>query len=263
MTLLCIRRLTKRFGGLTAVDGLDFDLQAAQILGLIGPNGAGKTTTFNLIAGEIQATGGSISLDGSEIIGLPPHQIARRGIFRTFQHNMPFASLSVLENVMMGAHVHADSGLISLLGRPRRHRETEAALRRGAEEMIEFVGLTDVIDKDVMTLSFGQGRLLELARALSGRPRIVLLDEPAAGLTPDECDHLATILRSVAGRGVALLLIEHDMRFLLPIADWVVVLNFGRKLAEGPSAAIRENAEVIDAYLGNAGSRRRDAHASA
>jgi len=174
---------------------------------------------------------------------------------------MPFASLSVLENVMMGAHVHAEASLLSLIARPRRRRRAEASVRRRAEEMLEFVGLSDVVGKDVMSLSFGQGRLLELARALAGRPRIILLDEPAAGLTAAECDHLAAILREVATRGVALLLIEHDMQFLLPIADWVVVLNFGKKLAEGSAATIRESAAVIDAYLGRAAAKGGGAHA--
>lgn len=261
MTLLEVRSLTKRFGGLTAVDSLDFDLSPGRITALIGPNGAGKTTTFSLIAGATAATAGSISMNGAQIAGLPPHLIARLGIFRTFQHNMPFASLSVLENVMMGAHVRAKADLVSLVARPRQRREAEANVRQRAEAMLDFVGLTEVVGKNVMTLSFGQGRLLELARALAGQPKIILLDEPAAGLTAAECDHLATVLRAVSASGVALLLIEHDMQFLLPIADWVVVLNFGRKLAEGTSAAIREDASVIDAYLGSAAGQLASSHA--
>jgi branched-chain amino acid transport system ATP-binding protein len=261
MTLLEVRHLTKRFGGLTAVDALDFDLAAGRITALIGPNGAGKTTTFNLIAGAIPPTVGSISLDGAQIAGLPPHMIARLGVFRTFQHNMPFASLSVMENVMMGAHVRAKADLVSLLSRPRQRRQAEAAVRRRAEAMLDFVGLNDVVGKNVMTLSFGQGRLLEVARALAGEPKVILLDEPAAGLTAAECGHLSRVLRAVAASGVALLLIEHDMQFLLPIADWVVVLNFGKKLAEGTSAAIRESGPVIDAYLGSTAAKPVGAHA--
>jgi ABC-type branched-subunit amino acid transport system ATPase component len=261
MTLLEVRRLSKRFGGLTAVDMLDFDLAPGRITALIGPNGAGKTTTFNLIAGAMSVTSGSISMNGAQIAGLPPHLIARLGIFRTFQRNMPFASLSVLENVMIGAHLRAKADLVSLVTRPRQRREAEMDVRQRAEAMLDFVGLRDVIGKNVMTLSFGQGRLLEVARALAGQPKIILLDEPAAGLTAAECYHLAGVLRAVSASGVALLLIEHDMQFLLPIADWVVVLNFGKKLAEGTSAAIREDASVIDAYLGSAARQPVSTHA--
>lgn len=244
------RGLSKRFGGLTAVERLDFDLHEREILGLIGPNGAGKSTTFNLIAGTYKADEGAIRMDGGDILGLAPHQIAARGIMRTFQHNMPFEGMSVLDNVLVGAHTRMRSSLWSVLGGTGPAKAEEAEARRRADETIDFVGLGDFRHEEVSSLSFGQGRLLETARALAGEPRVMLFDEPAAGLTPAECDRLGEIIKGIAGRGIAVLLIEHDMRFLLSLAERVIVLNFGRKIADGPSGEIRENQTVIDAYLG-------------
>ncbi len=247
--LLSVCRLTKRFGGLVAVDALDFELASGEILGLIGPNGAGKTTTFNMIAGAYAPTGGEIRFAGAPIHGLPPHEIARRGIMRTFQHNMPFAGLSIADNVLVGAHTKFRGGIGGILvGTARRD---EAEQRRRAEEMIAFVGLGEAVGVPVTALSFGQGRLLEVARALAGEPKVLLFDEPAAGLTPGECERLAGIIRGIAERGIAVLLIEHDMRFLLPLAGRVVVLNFGRKIADGPPEAIRDDPAVVGAYLGD------------
>jgi branched-chain amino acid transport system ATP-binding protein len=245
--LLQVRNLTKRFGGLTAVAGLDFELREGEILGLIGPNGAGKTTTFNIIAGTYQADEGEIRFAGESISGLAPHQIARRGIMRTFQHNRPFGSMPVLENVMVGAHTQFRKNPFS-----RRASGEEQQQRRRAEELIDFVGLAGLRDAEVGTLSFGQGRLLEIARALAGEPRVILFDEPAAGLTPAELDRLAEIVRGIARRGIAVLLIEHDMHFLLPLAERVVVLNFGARIAQGTPQEVRADRAVMDAYLGNA-----------
>jgi branched-chain amino acid transport system ATP-binding protein len=245
--LLQVRNLTKRFGGLTAVAGLDFELREGEILGLIGPNGAGKTTTFNIIAGVHQADEGEIRFAGEPISGLAPHQIARRGIMRTFQHNRPFGSMPVLENVMVGAHNQFRANPFS-----RKASGEEQRLRERAEELIDFVGLAGLRHADVGTLSFGQGRLLEIARALAGEPRVILFDEPAAGLTPAELDRLAEIVRGIAGRGIAVLLIEHDMHFLLPLAERVVVLNFGARIAQGTPQEVRADRAVMDAYLGNA-----------
>ncbi|HEV3007775.1 MAG TPA: ABC transporter ATP-binding protein [Burkholderiales bacterium] len=248
--MLEVKGLSKRFGGLVAVSTLDFELREGEILGLIGPNGAGKTTTFNIIAGTYGADEGEIRFAGEPILGLPPHEIARRGIIRTFQHNRPFGGMSVLENVMVGAHARFTTGLMSLLVGAGREEERKQRCR--AEELIEFVGLPGLRDADVGTLSFGQGRLLEIARALAGEPRAILFDEPAAGLTPAELDRLAGILRGIAQRGIAVLLIEHDMRFLLPLASRVVVLNFGARIAEGTPEEVRSQRAVKDAYLGDA-----------
>jgi branched-chain amino acid transport system ATP-binding protein len=250
--LIVVRGLTRRFGGLAAVDGIDFELRQGEILALIGPNGAGKTTTFNLLGGADTPTAGTIELDGARIDGLPPHRVAARGVMRTFQHNLPFASMSLADNVLVGRHTRLRTGLLPALFGAGRRRAEDAAARRVAAELIEFVGLTGRGDAEVATLSFGEGRLLELARALAGEPRALLLDEPAAGLTQAEAAQLGRVIRAIAARGNAVLLIEHDMHFLLPLAHRIVVLNFGRKIAEGTPDEILRHPAVVEAYLGNA-----------
>jgi len=244
--VLEVRGLSKRFGGLLAVSNLDFEVREGEILGMIGPNGAGKSTTFNVIAGAYAADAGEVSFAGESILGLAPHQIAARGILRTFQHNRPFAGMSVIDNVLVGAHTRFHRNPFS-----KAAAEEEARQRQRADELIAFVGLGESRSADVTTLSFGQGRLLEIARALAGEPRLILFDEPAAGLTPAELERLGEIIRGIAGRGIAVLLIEHDMHFLLPLAHRVAVLNFGAKIADGLPGEIRANPSVMDAYLGS------------
>jgi ABC-type branched-subunit amino acid transport system ATPase component len=248
--LISVSGVTKRFGGLTAVEDLGFELYPGEILGLIGPNGAGKTTIFNLIAGVLRPNGGAIVLEGERIDGLPAHHIAARGVMRTFQHNMPFTGMPLIDNVLVGRHTRLQGTLVDILLGRRHVQAEERAARQKAEELVRFVGLDQRIHDDVSTLSFGEGRLLELARALAGDPRAILLDEPAAGLTPTETTRLASVIRDVAARGIAVLLIEHDMHFLLPLARRIVVLNFGRKIAQGTASEITRDPAVIAAYLG-------------
>jgi branched-chain amino acid transport system ATP-binding protein len=246
-SILQVERLTKRFGGLTAVSNLGFEVHEGEILGLIGPNGAGKSTTFNLIAGAYAPDTGEIHFLGEALSGLRPHEIARRGIMRTFQHNRPFDGMSVLENVLIGAHTRFKGNLFS-----RSFALEEAEQRRRAEALVDFVGLAELCHASVDRLSFGQGRLLEIARALAGEPKLLLFDEPAAGLTLAEAERIAAVIRGIAARGIAVLLIEHDMHFLLPLAHRVVVLNFGAKIAEGTPEQVRSHPAVVDAYLGDA-----------
>jgi len=248
--ILQVRGLSKRFGGLTAVSKLGFEVRESEILGLIGPNGAGKSTTFNLIAGAYAADEGEISFLDLPVLGLPPHEIAHRGIMRTFQHNRPFEGMTVLENVLVGAHTRFRNNLWKVIGGADRVEEREQRGRAG--RLLEFVGLSELRDAAVDRLSFGQGRLLEISRALAGEPKLLLLDEPAAGLTLAEAERIAAVIRGIAARGIAVLLIEHDMRFLLPLAHRVGVLNFGAKIAEGTPEQVRSHPAVLDAYLGDA-----------
>jgi branched-chain amino acid transport system permease protein len=246
--LLQIDHARKAFGGVIAVNDVSFDVQAGQIVALIGPNGAGKSTTFNLITGVLPSTGGTISVLGSKIDNAAPQQVAKLGIARTFQHVKLVPDITVLENVAIGAHLRGQAGaLASML---RLDRADEAKLLAEAARQIERVGLSAQIDALAGSLSLGQQRIVEIARALCVDPMLLLLDEPAAGLRHMEKQQLAKLLRELRDGGMSVLLVEHDMGFVMDLADRIVVLDFGTKIAEGAPEAIKTNPDVIRAYLG-------------
>ncbi len=246
--LLQIDNARKQFGGVVAVNNVSFDVQAREIVALIGPNGAGKSTTFNLVTGVLSASGGKISVLGKSIDNAPPQEIVKLGISRTFQHVKLVPDMTVLENVAIGAHLRGQAGAISSM--LRLDRADEAKLLAEAARQIERVGLGDQINQLAGSLSLGQQRIVEIARALCVDPILLLLDEPAAGLRHMEKQQLAALLRQLRDGGMSVLLVEHDMGFVMDLADRIVVLDFGTKIAEGTPAAIKTNPDVIKAYLG-------------
>ena len=248
-SILVLRNVTKRFGGLVAVRELSFDMRAGEILGLIGPNGAGKSTMFNLITGVLPADGGEILFRGSRIDALAPSNIARRGIARTFQHVNLVGTMSVLENVALGAHLRGRRGTLRAM--LRAERAEEAQLLAEAARQVERVGLTPQLHDAAGSLPLGQQRLVEIARALSADPTLLLLDEPAAGLRYAEKQALAALLRRLRGEAMSILLVEHDMEFVMGLVDRLIVMNFGEKLAEGSPQEIQAKPAVIEAYLGS------------
>lgn len=246
--LLKVRALEKRFGGLTAVNKVDFDVAAGTIVGLIGPNGAGKSTTFNLITGLARPTSGEVSFLGGRIDGLPSRSIARRRVARTFQHVKLVDDMTVLDNVAVGSHLRTKAGVLRAM--LRLDRGEEARIRNEALHALERVGLAEKAAAETGSLALGQMRIVEIARALCMDPVLLLLDEPAAGLRHQEKQALLELLKSLAAEGVTILIVEHDMQFVMDLTDHLVVLNFGTKLAEGLPGDIRKNPDVLAAYLG-------------
>ena len=233
MTLLSLQGVTRRFGGLVAVDAIDLDVAEGGVTAVIGPNGAGKTTLFNLISGFQTPNAGRIVFAGEDITARPPEEIAASGLVRTFQLVQLFQNLSVLENIQVGCHLHTKGGVLSALMRTRSTRQAEREVEARARELLDFVGLEGAAEAEASALAYGQQRLLEIARALAAKPKLLLLDEPAAGLSADESKRLSAAIRAIAGRGTTVLLIEHDMKLVMNTADTIAVLDFGRKIAEG------------------------------
>ena len=242
--------LAVRFGGVTALAGISFQVAPGGVTSLIGPNGAGKTTAFNVITGFQRPTSGRVSHDGVAITGWRPHRIAARGLVRTFQKTSVFPGLTVTENVLTGLHVRGRVGFGAALFRRSRVGEEERRLAADAEQLIGFVGLAARRDTHAQALAYGEQRLLELAIAMAARPRLLLLDEPASGMTASEKVAVAGLIAKIRDTGVTVFLVEHDMRLVMGISDRVLVLNYGRLIADGRVAEVRRNPDVIQAYLG-------------
>jgi branched-chain amino acid transport system ATP-binding protein len=249
-SLLELRDVTLRFGGVTALDGVSFDIRRGEILGLIGPNGAGKTTCFNVMTGVYQPTGGAVYFGGTKLGRRKRYKITQLGIARTFQNIRLFPEMTALENVMVGADARHRTSVLSALFRLPRHRREEREGRAAAIALLEMVGIAHRAGEAARNLPYGDQRRLEIARALATGPELLCLDEPAAGFNPAEKAKLLELIRYIRDQGYTVLLIEHDMRLVMGVTDRIVVLEFGKKIAEGAPAEIRENPAVVAAYLG-------------
>ena len=250
MSMLEVKDLSIHFGGVKAVQNVTFNIDSGIVYSVIGPNGAGKTTLFNLITGVYKPSTGEIKLDGEAIHGKSPNELARRGVARTFQNLQICMNMSAIENVMVGAHLRLDRNLVKAALRFPGLKKRDRELRTEAAELMAFVGLEQYVETRADAMSYGALKRLEIARALAMKPRLIFLDEPAAGLNPKETIEVDHLVRKIADSGVTVVLVEHDMKMVMNLSDRILVLDYGKKLAEGTGEEIRKNPDVIAAYLG-------------
>ncbi|PIC81791.1 ABC transporter ATP-binding protein [Sporosarcina sp. P1] len=248
--VLEIKKISKNFGGIQALTDVSFSVEEGEILGLIGPNGAGKTTMFNMITAMYPPSSGEISFVGNPLSNLKPHQITEKGICRTFQNIRLFSDLTVRENVMVGNHCRLKTNVLQSVFRTKAQKAEEARVLATSDEILEVVGLSDDKETIAKNLSYGAQRRLEIARALASRPKLILLDEPAAGMNEKETNDLFNLIKKIQTLDITVLLIEHDMPLVMRVCSRIIVLNFGKKIAEGTPSSIQNNKEVIEAYLG-------------
>ena len=248
--MLQVKGLSKTFGGVKAVQDVSFSIQEGTIHSVIGPNGAGKTTLFNLITGIYNPTAGEIVFNGDNVAGQPPNELARRHMSRTFQNLQVCMNMSAIDNVMVGAHLRLNQGMLAAMVRLPSLRRADAACRAEAAQLMEFVGVGKYVSAHASQMSYGALKRLEIARALASKPRMLLLDEPAAGLNHTETGEIEALIRKVADSGVTVVLVEHDMKLVMNLSDHILVLDYSKKLAEGTAAQVRANPDVIAAYLG-------------